>query len=87
MYYYAGECSELLERIYKYEGGANSVMQYPISEAMIAAATTTTSSSTKDSKAADSQEQEFLPFLTVSTVISISHRHIIIMIVIICLWY
>ena len=86
MYYYAGECSELLERIYKYEGGASSVIQYPISEAMIAVATTA-SSCTKDSKAADSQEQEFLPFLTVSTVISISHRHIIIMIVIICLWY
>ena len=71
VFYYAGECSELLERIYKYEGGASSVMQYPISEAMIAVATTATSTTSKESKAADSQEQEFLPFLTVSTVFSI----------------
>jgi len=50
-----GDCSELLDRIYKYEEGVSSILQYPISEAMIAL------SSTDDKN----DSQEFIPFLTV----------------------
>lgn len=41
------------------------MMQYPVCEAMIALA------SSKDNKN-DSQEQEFLPFLTVSFILTVS---------------
>ncbi|XP_067938741.1 phosphofurin acidic cluster sorting protein 2-like [Watersipora subatra] len=57
-----GERNELLERIYRYEGGASCLMQYPVSEAMIAFSSATN----KDGS------QEFIPFLTEVSIGTIS---------------